>query len=172
MLRQSLLRALPRARASVSAPAPLAARRCVTTHAPTTSSAPKYELSSETAPHARSGEEIDPQLNGYPQLPYVSLQTREPFGWWDQQERKNFGEVVHEEEDVLGMWGPDVFSISGGTAVISLIAAFSAIGAFAYLLTSARPLRPVAAREYPYGGLEKELGGHNAARAESEEVDE
>jgi hypothetical protein len=53
-----------------------------------------------------------------------------------------------------------------------LIAAFSAIGAFAYLLTSARPLRPVAAREYPYGGLEKELGGHNAARAESEEVDE
>lgn len=27
---------------------------------------------------------------------------------------------VHEEEDVLGMWGPDVFSISGGTAVISV----------------------------------------------------
>jgi hypothetical protein len=53
-----------------------------------------------------------------------------------------------------------------------LIAAFSAVGAFAYFLTSTRPLRPVAAREYPYGGLEKELGGHNAARAESEEVDE
>lgn len=40
------------------------------------------------------GSWADSTVNGYPQLPYVSLQQREPFGWWDQQERKNFGEVV------------------------------------------------------------------------------
>lgn len=33
-------------------------------------------------------------MNGYPQLPNESLQNRYPFGWWDIQERKNFGEVV------------------------------------------------------------------------------
>lgn len=27
---------------------------------------------------------------------------------------------VHEEEDALGMWGPDVHKISGGTAVLSV----------------------------------------------------
>lgn len=40
------------------------------------------------------GKGTDQAVNGYPQLPYVSLQQREPFGWWDRQERKNFNEVV------------------------------------------------------------------------------
>jgi hypothetical protein len=31
---------------------------------------------------------------------------------------------------------------------------------------------PVAKRSYPYGGLEKELGGRNAARIEEESMDE
>ncbi|KAI9639762.1 uncharacterized protein MKK02DRAFT_40087 [Dioszegia hungarica] len=162
---QSLLRAAAPASRTAARPVALS-QRWATTHAPTTSSAPANEISPEV--QSQPGEEIDPQLNGYPQLPYVSLQTREPFGWWDRQERKNFGEVFHEEEDVLGMWGPDVHKISGGTAVLSLIAAFSAVGAFAYFLTATRIQRPVAAREYPYGGLEKELGGHVAARPEWE----
>jgi hypothetical protein len=33
-------------------------------------------------------------VNGYPELPYVSLQRRVPKGWWDNQERRNFGETV------------------------------------------------------------------------------
>lgn len=53
------------------------------------------------------GFQADSPVNGYPQLPYVTLQSREPFGWWDQQERKNFGEVV-------SCISP--FKCSGGTA--------------------------------------------------------
>lgn len=36
----------------------------------------------------------DITVHGYPQLPAINLQHRSPYGWWDQQERKNFDEVV------------------------------------------------------------------------------
>lgn len=39
-------------------------------------------------------KEVDPQLGGYPQLPAVSYQRRQPYGWDDDQERRNFGEPV------------------------------------------------------------------------------
>ena len=39
-------------------------------------------------------QEEDPQLAGYPVLPYVSKQRRSPFGWDDPQMRRNFGETV------------------------------------------------------------------------------
>ncbi|KAK4683418.1 NADH dehydrogenase (ubiquinone) 1 beta subcomplex subunit 8, partial [Tremellales sp. Uapishka_1] len=125
------------------------------------------QISTRLAP----GEEIDPQLDGYPQLPWVSLQTREPKGWWDQQERKNFGEVMHEEEDALGMWSPDVFKTSGPSALLQISLAFGGIAIFGYFLSQTAPSRPVAARSYPFGGLEKELGGKNAARVEEDEED-
>ena len=39
-------------------------------------------------------EDVDPQLGGYPQLPFVSRQYLAPKGWWDQQMRRNFGDTV------------------------------------------------------------------------------
>jgi hypothetical protein len=33
-------------------------------------------------------------VDGYPELPYVSIQKRVAKGWWDNQERKNFNETV------------------------------------------------------------------------------
>lgn len=42
-----------------------------------------------------SGQEPDPQLNGYPELPFVSRQHLPPTGWQDQLERRNFGDTVN-----------------------------------------------------------------------------
>lgn len=39
-------------------------------------------------------QEKDPQLGDYPQLPFVSRQLRPAKGWWDEQQRRNFGETV------------------------------------------------------------------------------
>jgi hypothetical protein len=39
-------------------------------------------------------KELDPQLNGYPQLPNVSRQSLPPHGWWDFQMRRNRGDTV------------------------------------------------------------------------------
>ena len=43
-------------------------------------------------------KEKDPQLGDYPQLPDVSRQLLPPTGWWDNQMRRNFGDVVRVEE--------------------------------------------------------------------------
>lgn len=39
-------------------------------------------------------EEVDPQLNGYPQLPFVSRQHLPALGWQDPLMRRNFGDTV------------------------------------------------------------------------------
>jgi hypothetical protein len=58
--------------------------------------------------------EPDPQLNGYPELPNVSRQYLPPYGWWDQQMRRNFGDTVslsrHRPSVFLSVWsdGPIV----------------------------------------------------------------
>jgi NADH dehydrogenase (ubiquinone) 1 beta subcomplex subunit 8 len=55
---------------------------------------------------------------------------------------------------------------------VQILGALGAVGAFGYFLSITRIERPVAPRSYPYGGLEKELGGRNAARIEEESMDE
>ena len=44
---------------------------------------------------------IDPQLGDYPQLPPISAQRRPAKGWWNNQERRNFGETVSLPPDYL-----------------------------------------------------------------------
>ncbi|KAH9481609.1 hypothetical protein JR316_0006136 [Psilocybe cubensis] len=114
-----------------------------------------------------SNEEIDPQLNGYPQLPWKSRQELPPLGWQDPLYRRNFGDTLHEQEEVLSMWGPDVPPIAPNTAVRHFLIAAAGFVAFGFgvkyvLLQDA----PVIRREYPYDGLVKELGGleENKAR--------
>lgn len=43
---------------------------------------------------ASKPHEKDPQLADYPQLPWISNQSLPPRGWWDTQERRNFGDPV------------------------------------------------------------------------------
>ncbi|WVR06962.1 hypothetical protein IAU60_003998 [Kwoniella sp. DSM 27419] len=169
MIRPTALRSALPGRLAAPAASRLVVRFASSVPAPTpvtTSGGSDVAETSYIPQNLAPGQEVDPQLNGYPQLPYVSIQQRQAFGWWDRQERKNFGEVMHEEEDAIGMWGPDVHKTSPWSALRQLAVAFSLIGVAAYGLISTRPERPVAQRSYPYGGLEKELGGIVPARAE------
>ncbi|TFY81224.1 hypothetical protein EWM64_g2788 [Hericium alpestre] len=113
-------------------------------------------------------EEPDPQLHGYPQLPDVSRQTLPPKGWWDWQMRRNFGDVMHERDELYSMWGPDVAPIPPATALRQFtIAALGFVG-FGFLVKYALvPERPCVPREYPFDGLVAELGGleENKVRA-------
>jgi NADH dehydrogenase (ubiquinone) 1 beta subcomplex subunit 8 len=45
-------------------------------------------------PIAYHQQEVDPQLNGYPQLPWISRQRLPAKGWTDPQMRRNFGDTV------------------------------------------------------------------------------
>ena len=101
----------------------------------------------------------DPQLGDYPQIPPISVQRRPAKGWWNQQERRNFGEVVPEQYEVLSMWAPDVFTISRESALKQFGIAVAIFIGFTLAVKASVPERPAAPRSYPYGGLVAELGG-------------
>ncbi|KIP07623.1 hypothetical protein PHLGIDRAFT_39654, partial [Phlebiopsis gigantea 11061_1 CR5-6] len=101
----------------------------------------------------------DPQLAGYPELPYVSKQRRSAFGWDDPQMRRNFGETLHEQEEIVSMWGPDAPVVPPPRALRNFVTAFSTFGAFFAFLYYVHPEMPAIRRDYPYDGLAKELGG-------------
>ncbi|KIK93610.1 hypothetical protein PAXRUDRAFT_504247 [Paxillus rubicundulus Ve08.2h10] len=120
-------------------------------------------------------QEKDPQLGDYPELPWLSNQTLPPRGWWDPQMRRNFGDPVHENEEVLSMWGPDISAVPPQTALFQFTLAASAFVGFAFLCKYALlPERPTVPREYPFSGLVRELGGleENKAREETDDGDE
>ncbi|KKA18114.1 hypothetical protein T310_7938 [Rasamsonia emersonii CBS 393.64] len=108
-----------------------------------------------------------PSQNGnYPNPPAIKRQFRDPNAdWWDKQERRNFGEPVHEDNDILGVFSPEPYThVTPGKAFLSIgtfVATFLGLCGVVSLLY---PDKPSAPRTFP-DGLEKELGGPNAVRA-------
>ncbi|KAH9945152.1 uncharacterized protein BXZ73DRAFT_37875 [Epithele typhae] len=121
------------------------------------------------------GDEDDPQLGDYPQLPNVSRLSRKALGWDDVQFRRNFGETLHEKEDLYSVWGPDVPGVPPATALRWFSIAVLGFVTFGTIVNYAHPQPHAVRREYPYDGLVQELGGleENKARAEPDtEADE
>ncbi|KAG6813629.1 hypothetical protein H0H92_009247 [Tricholoma furcatifolium] len=122
-----------------------------------------------------SAREADPQLDGYPQLPDVSRQYASPRGWQDPLMRRNFGDTLHERDELLSMWGPDIppNGLAPSTALSHFVIAASAFVSFGLLVRYVLLQDPPAARrEYPYGGLVTELGGLDENKARVESVEE
>lgn len=95
--------------------------------------------------------------------PADKRQFRDPYkGWFDPQERRAFGEPVHEDNDVLGVFGVEAYThyppgkaaLCLGTAIAAFVGMCATIGYFFV------PESPVPPKEFP-GDLEKELGGPN-----------
>jgi hypothetical protein len=105
------------------------------------------------------------QNGGYPSPPAVKRQFRDPYGnWWDPQERRNYGEPVHEDNDVLGQFTPHEYThFSPGKAVIGWFAFIGAVFALSAAVRPFYPDTPSVPRTFE-GGLEKELGGPGAVR--------
>ncbi|KAI0001477.1 hypothetical protein BJV74DRAFT_974073 [Russula compacta] len=118
-------------------------------------------------------KELDPQLNGYPQLPNTSRQSLPAHGWWDSQMRRNFGDTMHEREEMYSMWGADIPHVAPATALRHFTIAVSGFVAFGLLCNYAFvPERPSIPRQYPFNGLVKELGGMEENKANVEILEE
>ena len=106
------------------------------------------------------------QNGGYINPPAIKRQFRDPYGdWWDKQERRNFGEPVHEDNDMLGMFSPFEYTWVGSTGKATLL-----IGCFVATICTgvtvvyfSYPDLKSYPREFE-GGLERELGGSGAWR--------
>ncbi|KAF9456759.1 hypothetical protein BDZ94DRAFT_1274878 [Collybia nuda] len=121
-----------------------------------------------------TNEEPDPQLNGYPQLPLVSRQHLPALGWQDPLLRRNFGDTLHEQDELTSMWGPDIppGGLSPQKATFQFLMAVAGFLGFGYIVKNIlTPGAPAIRREYPFSGLVTELGGNeeNKARTESSE---
>lgn len=93
----------------------------------------------------------------------MKRQFRDPYGgWWDQQERRNFGEPVHEENEILGVFSPEQYThVTPGKGFFHLGVFVATFLGLCGLVSLYYPDRPSAPRTY-VDGLEKELGGPNA----------
>ncbi|PWN18186.1 hypothetical protein BCV69DRAFT_263561, partial [Microstroma glucosiphilum] len=110
-------------------------------------------------------EEKDPQLGDYPDVPAKSYQSRRyDKSWWDPQEKRNFGEIPGEQDDVLSVWAPDIhagvkpsFALRQlGIATLGFCSFFSVVYYFA-------ADSPAERRTYPRDGLAEELGNSQVA---------
>ncbi|UKZ53970.1 hypothetical protein TrVGV298_007774 [Trichoderma virens] len=115
----------------------------------------------------RLSEAQDPGMNGgYINPPRIKRQFRDPYAtWWDPQERRNFGEPVHEDNDMMGIFSPWEYTWTttgpGLIMVGTFIAVFLGVSGVVYLNYPDRVAYP---REFE-NGLERELGGPGAVRA-------
>lgn len=111
------------------------------------------------------------QNGQYIQPAPVKRQFRDPYGdWWDKQERKNFGEALHEDDDTLGMFTTYEYTwISPGKGLVQIGIFVAVFLSVLYAVKATYPDRPAYPREFE-GGLERELGGRNAVRVRAPQV--
>jgi len=116
----------------------------------------------------RADAEVDdPNMNGgYINPPAIKRSHRDPYGdWTNKQERRNFGEPVHEDNDILGVFSlEDYTHMTTSKALLCWAVFIGAVLGLRYAVKATYPDRPSAPKEYE-DGLERELGGPGAVRA-------
>lgn len=103
------------------------------------------------------------QNGGYANPPPQKRSQRDPYAdWWDKQERRNYGEPIHEDNDMLGIFSPEPYThftpgwgaVLLGTFVVSVFGLMGVVRMY-------YPDKPSVPRTFP-GGLQRELGGPGA----------
>jgi len=108
---------------------------------------------------------LSSQNGGYINPPRVKRQFRDPYGdWWDKQERRNYGEPVHEDNDILGMFSPEEYThVTPGTAIFQLGCFVGVVLGLCGVVSMFYPDTPTVPRQFE-DGLERELGGPGALK--------
>jgi hypothetical protein len=103
------------------------------------------------------------QNGGYVNPPAIKRAFRDPHGdWWDKQERRNFGEPVHEDNDTLGIFSTEPYThFQPGHGALLLGAFVVSVFALMGVVRQFYPDKPGVPRTFP-GGLDRELGGPGA----------
>jgi len=85
---------------------------------------------------------------------------RDPYDeWWDPQERRNYGEVVHEDNDILGVFSTENYThFTPGWGLVLMGTFVASVLGLCGVVKVLYPDSPTVPRRYE-GGLERELGG-------------
>ena len=68
---------------------------------------------------------------------------------------------------MYSMWGPDVPVVPPDQALRQFVCVALGFISFGFLCKAIAPDRPAVPREYPFSGLDKELGGLKVRRTQS-----
>ncbi|THX99528.1 hypothetical protein D6D02_09165 [Aureobasidium pullulans] len=103
---------------------------------------------------------------GYVNPPAVKRAFRDPYGdWWDKQERRNFGEPVHEDNDTLGIFSTEPYThFQPGHGAVLLGTFIASVFVLMGVVRQYYPDKASVPRTFP-GGLDRELGGAGAVPA-------
>ena len=103
------------------------------------------------------------QNGGYVNPPAVKRAFRDPYGdWWDKQERRNFGEPVHEDNDTLGIFSTEPYThFQPGHGAVLLGTFIASVFVLMGVVRQYYPDKASVPRTFP-GGLDRELGGAGA----------
>lgn len=105
--------------------------------------------------------DLDPNQNGgYINPPAIKKQHRDPHSsWWDDQERRNYGEPIHEDNDVMGIFATEDYTHFRAPRAWLLMGVFQAVfWGVAGVIYVYYPDKPAVPRTFQ-DGLETELGG-------------
>lgn len=93
----------------------------------------------------------------------VKRALRDPYGdWWDKQERRNFGEPIHEDNDILGIFSTEVYNhTTPGHAGLLFGTFIVAVLGLCGVVYTVYPDKPSVPRTFG-DGLKVELGGERA----------
>lgn len=103
-----------------------------------------------------------PECGAYQNPPIELAQNKDPYAKYDfQQNRRNFNDPLHIDEDLYDIWSPDYMQpVSDATALKHNAVFFglflSIVGAITYFELS--PEKPAMPRSFPYNGLAEFLG--------------
>lgn len=105
------------------------------------------------------------QNGGYINPPEIKRQFRDPHAdWWDKQERRNYGEPVHENHDQLGLFTAYEYTwVSPAKGLFQSAIFIATVLGMCYVVKAVYPDKKSYPREFD-GGLERELGGAGAVR--------
>ncbi|KAF1825411.1 uncharacterized protein K489DRAFT_421695 [Dissoconium aciculare CBS 342.82] len=115
----------------------------------------------------QNGNYPDPSLTSA--LP-IKRQHRDPYGeWWDPIEKRNYGETVHEDNDILGVFSPDEYThFKPGWGAVLFGSFVASVGVLCAVVYQLYPDQPAVSRTFE-GGLDRELGGALAVPARASE---
>ncbi|KAI5285943.1 hypothetical protein KEM52_002216 [Ascosphaera acerosa] len=107
---------------------------------------------------------VDNDINGgYVNPPQEKRQFRDPHGdWWDKQDRRNFGEPVHEDNDVLTVFSTEQYTHYKPPKAFFLFGCAAAVFASACGVLAVLAPEPHFMPRTWEDGLERELGGKQA----------
>ncbi|KAL7276173.1 hypothetical protein RUND412_000866 [Rhizina undulata] len=165
MLVQRLALARPLARRALPLIAPTSVRGII---------AKFPEIPDHSEPYPAFDDKTDPGMNGgYVNPPPEKRQFRDPYGdWWDKQGRRNYGEPVHEDDDILGRFSPEEYTFVKPKKAFAMNGVFiMTVLSFAGVCYMYYPDKPAVPRTFPHDGLVTSLGGPKALPAASDRED-